>query len=116
MPLGLSPSTMFNAVSLALAVLGVVLTIYGTRKTLERKDPRLYCAYFEKIALTENPVPGVEITFEGRAVERVTTTFVWFWNAGRRPIHRSDIPTSQPIRIAITDLQHQVDRVDPGQR
>lgn len=44
--------------------------------------------------------------------KRVTTSLIWFWNAGRRPILRQDIPAAQPLSVSISDPEKQLEILD----
>jgi hypothetical protein len=90
---------------LVLGIIGLVLTIRGGKKAIEKKDPRIYCSHFEKIAIAKNPVSEMQILFRGQAVNRITTTLLFFWNAGARAILRSDIPAAQPLRVQLSETE-----------
>lgn len=44
-----------------------------------------------------------EITFNGQAVSRLTSTQCFFWNAGKSPISGADIVTGDPLRLEFDD-------------
>lgn len=90
-------------VSLGLAILGIVLTIYYARRALERKDPRLYASYFDQLAMSTGIPEDVQITYQGRRVKRVARSYIWIWNAGRKVIKREDVPDEQPIVVHLSD-------------
>jgi hypothetical protein len=41
------------------------------------------------------------VTYHGHPVENLTVTRLVFWNAGREPIHQTDIPSKYPCRISV---------------
>ena len=82
---------------LALGAIG----IYVALRSRERKEPRVYIANDRKIALSLDAPSELELLYHGKRIPTLTSTYVWFWNEGRRPIRRDDIAPRQPIRIQL---------------
>ena len=43
------------------------------------------------------------MTFEGREVERLSTSYMVIWNSGTNPLHGSEIVDTDPLRVRLTD-------------
>lgn len=97
---------------IVLGIIGLVLTVFFALRYAEKKDPRLYSVHFERIATPEDAPEDLSISYRGASVNRVTTSLIWLWNAGKRPIQAADIPPTQPIRIRLTEHGNAVSILD----
>jgi hypothetical protein len=88
-------------IGLGLGVVSILATIYFALRFAERKDPRLHSLYDRKIAVSKDAPADIEVRYRGSKVERVASTYIWFWNAGKRPILKTDIPAAQPIQVTL---------------
>ena len=92
-----------NYAGLVLGVLSILVTIYVAIRYAERKDPRLHYVTTPRISGGHDPTGNIAISFRGAPVDRVTSTMVWVWNAGKRPIHGSDVPAADPLILTLRD-------------
>jgi hypothetical protein len=94
-----------NYVGLIIGLVGIILSIYLYQKTVEKKEPKCYYRTYRDIhkISSEGHSSSIKIFYKTEEVERVYTTYVWFWNKGKRPISRSDIPTSDNLVISLSD-------------
>ncbi len=95
--------TVCNYGSILLAMLSIAATAYFARKYSEKKLPKFAVLTERKISKSEDTPGNICVSYNGQVVDRVTSTLVWFWNAGRRPIRREDIPSTQPLEIRLVD-------------
>jgi hypothetical protein len=85
----------------AIGAFGIIVTVVFAVRYAERKDPKCYSVTYLKIAVSEDAPHDIHIAYKGTRVERVASTFVWFWNAGRKPIRREDITETKPILLRV---------------
>lgn len=88
-----------------IGVIGIVLSIYLYQKNLEKKEPKCYYRTYRDIQKisSEGHSSMIKLFYKTEEVERVYTTYVWFWNKGKRPISRSDIPKSDNLILCLSD-------------
>ena len=88
---------------IAFGIIGILATAYFAIRFSEKKDPRYFIrSGFRAFSSPETP-DNIQILFNGKAVPRVSSTVIWFWNDGRKPIMANDVPASQPLRINVRD-------------
>jgi hypothetical protein len=92
-----------DPVSILLGVLGVavgaVVPLVLFRLGQRDRAPR-WAIYTANIVSPEfPPPPELIMTFQGRPIERLSTSFIAIWNAGRGAISESDVRERDPIRI-----------------
>ncbi len=85
----------------AIGGLSILVTVVLAVRSAEKKKPICSSVTIQKIAASEKPPHNIQISYKGIPVERVSTSFIWFWNAGRRPILKEDVPGTQPLQIKI---------------
>jgi hypothetical protein len=89
----------FNIVSLALAVLSVVLAIIFYYRSKSVKIP----CYGRKSQTLVTPElmehSPLRVTFNSKPVETLTMTYVAFWNDGKATIGGEDVAATDPLRI-----------------
>lgn len=91
----------------ALGVLGIILGFYFY--FLSRKFSRLSLQKQEVSIIGMHrsaPADGLEIRYKGKAVPRVTKVTAFFWNSGTDTIEGSQIATTDPLRINISEDSH----------
>jgi len=95
--------TMTNYAGAFLALLSIGATAYFARRYSEKKLPRFSSTTETRIATSKDAPDGISVSYKGQAVKRISSTLVWFWNAGRRPLKREDLPATQPLEIQLED-------------
>lgn len=101
--------TVIAYLGLFVGVVSVCVTSYFAIRFSERKEPRYSFLNEEKLARSKETLGDIEIKYRGKSVNRVTSTYVWFWNKGRRPIRRNDIPDSKPILVELRDSHRELE-------
>lgn len=97
-------SQIINYGGFVIGVFGIVLSIYLYRKSIEAKDPRCYyLTYQDIVKLDGQGETKIKLLYGNEEVERVFTTYIWLWNAGKKTIQRGDIPTKAPLVIKLID-------------
>ncbi|HEV7377866.1 MAG TPA: hypothetical protein VGN95_24495, partial [Pyrinomonadaceae bacterium] len=99
-----------------LGILSILATIYFAVRYAERKEPRFFSLNERKIAISEDAPEDIQITYKGEKVTRVTSTLVWFWNNGKRPIKNDDLPTEQSLLIKLSDPDNKLEILDVSVR
>ena len=46
--------------------------------------------------------PEVEVFYQKRPVQTLTSSTVWIWNSGRKPVRRQDIVAKNPLRLVFS--------------
>jgi len=101
-----------NYAGLLLGILSILATIYFALKYAERKEPRFYSLNESKIAISKDTPADIQIMYKGQKVMRVSSTLIWFWNAGKRPINKEDIPAGQPLLVNLSEPERNIEILD----
>ncbi|GEM_PF-4169637 len=92
-----------NNIGIILGVLSIIATAFFAHRYSEKKSPKFMYKTLRKIQRSSDAPDDIEVYYKGHKVDGVQSTIVWFWNDGRKPIVRSDIPEVQPIKIELND-------------
>jgi hypothetical protein len=92
-----------NNIGIILGVLSIIATAFFAHRYSEKKSPKFMYKTLRKIQRSSDAPDDIEVYYKGHKVDGVQSTIVWFWNDGRKPIVRSDIPEIQPITIELND-------------
>jgi hypothetical protein len=85
-------------------LLGTIFGFYSYYKGREQQKPRChYTTHRDILKLSVEGASNIRIYYKDQEVHRVFTTYIWIWNAGKRPIKDSDIPTQSPIILTLAD-------------
>jgi hypothetical protein len=96
-----------------IGVFGTLFGIYAYVKTREAKEPRCcYRTYRNITRLSPGDNPNIKLLYKTEEVNRVFTTYFWFWNGGKKPISKSDVPNNTDIQLALSDKVHNVQVLD----
>ena len=95
------PIEMINVISIGVVIIGIIVSIvwpwYSYLKTVERKDPRCrYRTYKDIVKLSPEGESKIKIYYGSEEVDRVFTTYAWFWNAGKKAMKAEDFVRGQP--------------------
>jgi hypothetical protein len=92
-----------------LAILAIVGTIFGISgiilttiffiKSKIRIIPIISYHNRNEVSKLSNANRKISVLFKNNQVPQVTTTVVWFWNKGKKPLKRDDIPLNEQITI-----------------
>ncbi|MDR2965263.1 MAG: hypothetical protein LBU88_05765 [Treponema sp.] len=99
----LSQNPWITLVSMALALIGIILTLILYFKGKRKKSIKYY---FEGDSLFEDfveKINGLSIQFSGKQIKTLTVTKIVFWNSGTETINREDFPTNDTFYIKIED-------------
>ncbi|NTW89000.1 MAG: hypothetical protein HGB26_07765 [Desulfobulbaceae bacterium] len=100
MDLELAFNVIVGVIGTVLGILGVVLTIRSTRK----KDPAVYFSTYKDIVrLSPEQNSHIHIFYKKQEVDRIFTTYIWFWNKGKIPIIKSDLQPKPYILLNFSD-------------
>lgn len=96
----------FSLISLSFGVVGVlsvVLSFVLYRRAKVQVEPNFYYENIVEVTSLSKNNRKIKITYEDKIVEEITTTRVWFWNSGRKPIRAEDIPDRRPLTISFEE-------------
>lgn len=87
----------WNAISLSVGILGVILTIRSIKKMKPSYSVRNIKLFSEKI----QTIDDLNVLWQGKPLKNLTLSRVLIWNRGREPIRRADIAPADCIRIGV---------------
>ncbi|RJX41044.1 hypothetical protein D3P09_03260 [Paenibacillus pinisoli] len=90
-------------IGVIIGVIGIILSVYFYRKSLNRPRPAYQMASMRVIEEVSDSNGNIEIMFNGSKVDRVVKTQVAFWNAGSNTINSHDIVERDPIIIMYSE-------------
>jgi hypothetical protein len=85
-----------SVVGIALSAIGIILTI----KAREKREPKCVYKTYRNIVKLSNE-GKLKISYDGIEVDRICTTYIFFWNKGNKEIKKGDIP--KPLEIDLSD-------------
>ncbi|MCA1578337.1 MAG: hypothetical protein LC794_13350 [Acidobacteria bacterium] len=109
-------SGILNYIGLTLGILSILATVYFAVRYAERKEPRFISLNDRKIAVSDDAPEEIQIFYKGEKVEQVTSTLIWFWNEGKRPIKKEDLSRSQPLLIKLQSDETPIEILDVSVR
>lgn len=86
-----------------LAILGIVTGYIFSRIHIPQERPCWAIRSSNIIKDYSSSIPGLSIEFRGVKVKNLPISKILFWNSGADPIRSQDIPSSNPLRIEVTD-------------
>lgn len=92
-----------NNIGIILGILSIIATAFFAHRYSEKKSPKFMYKTLRKIQRSSDAPDDIEVYYKGHKVDGVQSTIIWFWNDGRKPIVRDDIPAIQPIKIEFND-------------
>lgn len=101
--LGMASENIFSVVSLLLAVLGMVLAYIFYRRSLRDKEPSWDSRTVNLVQGITTKLEGLTLLFSGQKVANISVTKLLFWNNGHTTIDKSDVPSTDPIRITAAE-------------
>jgi hypothetical protein len=107
---------LLNYIGLILGILSILVTVYFAIRYSERKEPRFISLNERKIAVSDDAPEEIQISYKGEKVDQVTSTNVWFWNEGKRPIKLEDIANDQPLLVKLADPNKAIEILDVSVR
>ena len=104
--------TPLNLISLALAVTGIIISLYLYQVSKREKLPVFNMKSFNLLSSQVTKVEGLEFSYKGRDIDNLTLTKIALWNQGKEPINSDDIAPQDKLKVvAIGDtsiLEHEV--------
>lgn len=111
----MSIETIINyALGIAGIIIGVVVSIYTYVNSKEAKEPKIYYQTYRDIEKINDGTreSNVRVYYKSEEVERVFTTYVWFWNHGKKPILKTDIPASSELKLVLFNKENDLKILD----
>ena len=91
-------------VSTAIALVGIIIALIIYRASVVGPRPVYQGRALRLIGPDEKTLPDeVEILFKGQTVDRLTKTYIVFWNSGKALLRGSDIVVEDPLRFDFSD-------------
>lgn len=91
----------FNAVTLTVALIGIILTIYFAIRARKVKKPVYAVRTINLVKDKLGKIDRVEMLFDGRRIENLSISKFVLWNEGKETIRAADIAPRDPLRIMI---------------
>lgn len=82
-------------------IIGLLIAFIFYRLGRKVKEPKYYIENNTIIEGFDACLEGIEIIFKGVPQSRITKSLVFFWNAGKETINRSDLLPVDPLRILV---------------
>lgn len=82
-------------------IIGVVLTIYSIIKSNFKFQPIMYFKNFPEVRKISDENRQIKVLYKDNEVNQVTTTRFYFWNKGKRPLKKEDVPINDPLSIKL---------------
>ncbi len=92
-----------NALSLLLALLGIILAIFFFIKGRRTKEPRYSIRSTNLVQDFISRIEALEMTYAGERISNLTATELAFWNNGKDTINNSDIAAADPLMIKVNN-------------
>lgn len=105
-------SMLINYGGVLLGIIGLLLSIYLYLVSKETKEPRCYYATLKDVEKLNEENSQVKILYKSKEVNQVYSTYIWFWNAGRKPILSSDIPETSQLKLVFDGTKETITILD----
>lgn len=92
-----------NIVSLLIAILGIILSIYFYQRSLKLKKPIFLVRTINLVKQNVNKIESVEILYKGDKIQNLSISKIALWNDGKDTINFNDIAQNNPIKISIDE-------------
>ncbi len=92
-----------NVVSLIIAIIGIILSVYFYLKSKKTKKPYYSSRSLRLIGKEVNSIDGLKVFYDDKQLSALTITKFAFWNAGRETISFSDLSEKDILRIQSKD-------------
>lgn len=99
----LTDSIYFNVITLLLAILGIVVSVYFALKSRKKKEPKHLFRTISLIKSNITTIKHLNVQYKGKEISNLSVTKIALWNNGRDTILDKDIAPKSPIQIAIND-------------
>lgn len=92
-----------NVVSLLLAILGIVFTIYFYFKSKKNRIPTYIVRTINLVRENVKKIDTVSILYSGEKVKNLSISKIALWNEGKETINSGDVALNNSIKIKIKD-------------
>lgn len=92
-----------NYVTIVSTVIGIVASWIIARRSQSRAELTVTFEEFSPISSNSITSHHLSIFFKDKRIDRLSRTRFYIWNSGNQTIDGSDIVTSEPIRLSVTD-------------
>lgn len=81
--------------------LGIIVSIIVTMRSRIRVEPFLFYENIREVSKLSDANRKIIVRYSDQEVNQVTTTRVWLWNKGKRPLRREDVPAKDQLLIEL---------------
>lgn len=99
----LTENPWISALSLFLALLGIVLAIIFFIRSRRTKEPQYVIRSTNLMRDFTSRLEALEMTYAGERISNLTATKLAFWNNGKDTINGSDIASADPLMVKVND-------------
>ena len=96
-------SASLNIIFLVLAAVSIILAVIFYYKSLRIKRPVFSRQTFRLIDKKISAIKGIEIKHNNQEVENLSLTKIAIWNSGKESLRKSDIASTDLLRILATE-------------
>lgn len=94
---------LFNLITLAIALLGIILTVYFAVRARKSKKPIYAIRTINLVKDKLGKIDRVEMLFDGKRIDNLSISKFALWNEGKDTIRAADVATLNPLKIIISD-------------
>ncbi|WP_299287349.1 hypothetical protein [uncultured Mucilaginibacter sp.] len=94
---------LLNLISLLLAILGIVFTIYFYFKSKKSRLPVYIIRTINLVKEKFQKIDTVQILYSGEKVNNLSISKIAFWNDGKETIDSSNVAINHPLKLNISE-------------
>lgn len=92
---------LFNLITLAIALIGIILTVYFAVRARKAKKPIYAIRTINLVKAKLGKIDRVEMLFDGKRIDNLSISKFALWNEGKETICAADIAPLDPLKIVI---------------
>ncbi|MFA7361696.1 MAG: hypothetical protein WC139_11740 [Candidatus Kapaibacterium sp.] len=94
-------------------IVGIVsLFLYLRDKYLNKVIPLVRYYNTVEVSKLSDSNRKIFVSYDNKEVPQVTTTSIWFWNKGKKPLKNEDIPSKEQLYFELFDIENTKKQID----
>ncbi|MCC8061959.1 MAG: hypothetical protein LIO68_01775 [Rikenellaceae bacterium] len=98
-----SNNPIFNIITLTLALIGIILTVYFAVQARRAKKPVYAIRTINLVKDKLAKIDRVEMLFDGKRIDNLSVSRLALWNDGKETIRTTDMSKLNPLKITISE-------------
>ncbi len=86
-----------------ITVISLIISFILARRSSFKVEPVLCFYHTNEISKLSSYNQNISILYQGLEVTEVTSTLIRFWNKGKRPLKKDDIPLNDTLKFSFTN-------------